>query len=107
MKIRILYIEPIEDPIKKAYIDFEVKYSPEKWEIFRNYIYYEKGIKKWVSPGMVKRNDSFEVRYERSPSLHKIYPKLLTAIKEVIERNEGVLKNGIPLGSEPFGALSK
>ena len=56
---------------------------------------------------MVKRNDSFEVRYERSPSLHKIYPKLLTAIKEVIERNEGVLKNGIPLGSEPFGALSK
>lgn len=81
MKIEILYFEEIHDESsKKAYIDFKVEYDFEKWEIFRNYILYEKNNKKWISPGIVKRDNKWIKKYERKPGMGKIFEELLKQI---------------------------
>lgn len=98
MKIKILYFDPIADgTAKKGKVDFKIEYNNDKWEIFRGCVYFIKGDKKWISPGVVKRDEKFLQRYERSPSFGKIVHEVVKELDSFIESNPTTLTTGLSL----------
>jgi len=82
MKIKILDFISDEKGSRKAFVDFKVEYSSNKWEIFRNVGYFEKENKKWLNIQNCKRDDKWISLYEREPSLKLIFNEVLKALKD-------------------------
>lgn len=85
MEIEILEFIPDRKESRQGYVDFIVKHSPDKYEIFRGIALYEKGLKRWLMAPKIKRDEGWKYRYERKPSLGPIFEKALHALEEYIK----------------------
>lgn len=63
--------------------DVKVKYSEEKWEIFRNLGIFYKENKKWISFPKTKKGEKWVALYERNPPIDQgMLPKLLSELED-------------------------
>ena len=72
MKIKILHYIPDAKGKRQGYVDFKVDYADNKFEIFRNAVYFSDGIRRWTNLGSVLRNDKWLSRYERSGDFNEM-----------------------------------
>ena len=64
-------------------VDFQVDYSENKWERFRDvrFIKKEDG-RKWLNVWSSKRDEKFIPKYERSPPLSKLFAEVLKVLEQ-------------------------
>lgn len=91
MKIEIKQFIRDERGFKVGYVDFNITYSEEKSETFRNWAVFIKEGKKWISDPKIKREikeedgsvkEKWMSIYERNPRLPKeIYSEVLAQLE--------------------------
>ena len=82
MKIEILNYTANEKGIRKGFVDFKVTHDLNKWEIFRDVIFFQKDSRRWLSVGNCQRDNKWIPKYEREPNLKGL---LLEALSELIK----------------------
>lgn len=105
MQITILNYKPDVKNLRVGFVDFKVSHSAEKWEIFRNAVFFRKGNNQWVALSNVPRGDKWLPVYERSgDSMKLIMKEVLNSLLLVI--NAQAPQNGESqsvFNSEPEG----
>ncbi len=89
MDIKILDFMPDQKGTKQGYLDIKVTYNEDKWEIFRDLIFFEKNDgSRWITQKFIKRGEEWICPYERSPSLNKIFSEALSELLKYFERHK-------------------
>jgi len=70
-----------------GYVDFRVTYSEEKNELFRQVGYFEKDNKKWLAIGSVERDGKWLPRYQRKPTMSKMFDAVLEQLDMYIQEH--------------------
>lgn len=89
MSAKIEILEYISEPknFKLGKVDFKVIYNADKWEIFRNVGFFQKGTNKWLGISNVQRNDKWLATYERAPSTKAVFDQALKALEEKLAKD--------------------
>lgn len=89
MTIVILNFEPNRKNSRIGYVDFRIIHSPDKEETFRGVGYFEnqKTRHKYLSFAAVQREGNWKPRYERKPSLDKLFGKVIPEVDKYINNH--------------------